>query len=339
MTPYLMKVMDGQDLTFSEATACASQLMVSGENPYKIAGLLVALRSKGESYEEISGFAKGLKNNAVALSPKRTKFYDIVGTGGDGAHTFNISTTCAFVLAGAGINVAKHGNRSISSKCGSADVLEALGVNIQASPENINRQLDEIGLSFIFAPLAHPSMRNVMEVRRNLGIPTIFNIIGPLSNPIQLEGQCIGVFKPKLVTQMAKSMYQLGVKMGVVIHGAGGLDEASLAGDNQVAFMKKGNLVMDKINGKDFGLCQADNEALLGGDVKENAEILLSVLNGARGPKRDVVLLNAAIALYAFDLVETIEDGIVQAANSIDQGYALEKLNRMIQISNEGGGI
>jgi len=339
MIPYLMKVLDGRNLTFSEATACADQLMVSGENPYKVAGLLVALRAKGESYEEISGFAKGLKNNAVPIAPKRTKFFDIVGTGGDGAHTFNISTTCAFVLAGAGVNVAKHGNRSISSKCGSADVLEALGVNIQAGPENIKRQLDDIGLSFIFAPLAHPSMRNVMEVRKNLGIPTIFNIIGPLSNPIQLEGQCIGVFKPKLVTQMAKSMYQLGVKMGAVIHGAGGLDEASLAGDNTVAFMKKGNLVMGKINGRDFGLCQADNDALIGGDAKENAEILLSILNGARGPKRDVVLLNAAIALYAFDLAETIEDGIAQAAHSIDEGHAIEKLNKMIEISNKGGVI
>jgi len=339
MTPYLMKVLDGRDLTFNEATACADQLMVSGENPYKVAGLLVALRAKGESYEEISGFAKGLKNNAVPIAPKRTKFFDIVGTGGDGAHTFNISTTCAFVLAGAGVNVAKHGNRSISSKCGSADVLEALGVNIQASPDNIKRQLDDIGLSFIFAPLAHPSMRNVMEVRKNLGIPTIFNIIGPLSNPIQLEGQCIGVFKPRLVTQMAKSMHQLGVKMGAVIHGAGGLDEASLAGDNTVVFMKKGNLVMGKINGRDFGLCQADNDALIGGDANENAEILLSILNGARGPKRDVVLLNVAIALYAFDLAETIEDGIAQAARSIDEGHAIEKLNKMIEISNEGGVI
>lgn len=335
LKPYLETIFSGQDLSYTEASTLATQLMETELNPIQVAGLLAGLKTKGETYEEISGFAKGLKNNAIKLHPNRTKFYDIVGTGGDGADTFNISTTCAFVLSGTGINVAKHGNRSISSRCGSADVLHQLGVNIHATPENIENQLNAIGLSFIYAPLAHPSMKNVMQVRKNLGMPTIFNIIGPLANPLELEGQYVGVFDAKLVEPMAQSMIQLGVRKGAVVHGAGGLDEASLAGDNIIAFIKNGDVTIRQINGADYGLMTDTIEALKGGNSERNADILKQVLNGQHGPERDVVLLNCGIALYAFDRTESIEAGIQMAAESIDQGHAMGRLKELVRLSNQ----
>lgn len=331
---YLNTIIRGKDLTYDESCTLSSRLMETEIQPIQVSALLASLKTKGETYEEISGFAMGLKNNAIKLNPTRTTFYDIVGTGGDGADTFNISTTCAFVLAGAGVNVAKHGNRSISSKCGSADVLHQLGVNIHGTPETIEDQLNIIGLSFIYAPLAHPSMKNVMEVRKTLGIPTIFNIIGPLANPINLEGQYVGVFSPKLVELMANSMIRLGVNTGAVVHGAGGLDEASLAGDNTIAFIKNGRVKIEKINGIDYGLQTASIESLKGGNPKKNAEIIKSVLAGNNGPERDVVLLNCAIALYSFEIVDSIEEGITKSAESIDKGYALNKLKELIRLSN-----
>jgi len=333
--PYLKTVINGDNLSFDQACELATQLMETELNPIQVSGLLTALKTKGETYEEISGFALGLKNNAISIKPNRTKFYDIVGTGGDGADTFNISTTCAFVLAGTGLNIAKHGNRSISSRCGSADVLHELGVNIHATPENIENQLNVVGLSFIYAPLAHPSMKNVMQVRKNLGVPTIFNIIGPLANPLKLEGQYIGVFSPDLVDIMAKSMVQLGVKKGAVVHGAGGLDEASLAGPNTIAFVKNGDLETKLIDAKDFGLENAEISALKGGNSKRNAEILRAVLDGQEGPYRDVVLLNCGISLYAFDRVSSITEGIELAKNSIDDGHALNRLKELVRISNQ----
>lgn len=330
---YLKAIMQGENLNYEDASYLATGLMAKELNPIQVAGLLAALKTKGETYEEISGFAMGLKNNAMTIASKRQEFYDIVGTGGDGADTFNISTTCAFVLSGAGLNVAKHGNRSISSKCGSADVLEALGVNILAQSDRIVKQLDQVGLSFIFAPLAHPSMKNVMTVRKSLGVPTIFNIIGPLSNPMPLTGQFVGVFKPELVDLMAKSMIQLGVKKGAVVHGAGGLDEASLMGENTVAFIRDGKVETLSIDGVDYGLIASGVEALKGGDAKVNAQILKGILSGQTGAKRDVVLLNAAIALYAFEKAESIGQGIELAAKSIDSGAAFKQLEALLQLS------
>lgn len=331
---YLKDVMKGENLNYEDAAYLATELMAKELNPIQVAGLLTALKTKGETYEEISGFAMGLKNNAITIQSKRKDFYDIVGTGGDGADTFNISTSCAFVLSGAGVNIAKHGNRSISSKCGSADVLEALGVNIQASSELITRQLDEVGLSFIFAPLAHPSMKNVMTVRKSLGVATIFNIVGPLSNPLDLSGQFIGVFKAELVAIMAKSLLQLGIKKGAVVHGAGGLDEASLMGKNTLALIKNGKLEMMTVDGRDYGLSYATLDDLKGGNAEENASILKDILKGIKGPKRDVVLLNTAIALYAFDKAKSIDEGIALAAKSIDSGAALKQLDKLVELSS-----
>lgn len=333
--PYLQKVLNNEDLSYEAATDVATQLMASELNKIQVAGFLSALKTKGECFEEISGFATGLKKHALAISSKREDFYDIVGTGGDGANTFNISTTCAFVLSGAGLNIAKHGNRSISSKCGSADVLEALGVNITSSAKAIGQQLDILGLSFIYAQLAHPSMKNVIQVRRDLGVPTIFNIVGPLANPMTLSGQMVGVYSPNLVTKMANSLIQLGVKTGAVIHGAGGLDEASLCGDNTIAFIKEGSLKFQTVNSESYGLMNAPLETIKGGDRKENADILKSILSGETGPRRDTVLLNAGIALYAFDKALSIEEGIKMAAHSIDSGNALNNLYALIRVSNQ----
>ena len=334
LIPYLNTLTKGLDLSFKDACSLSTTLIQFELNPHQVAGILTSLKTKGETFEEISGFAKGLKENAITVSSHRTKFHDIVGTGGDGAHTFNISTTCAFVLSGAGVNIAKHGNRSISSKCGSADVLHQLGVNIHATPKNIEHQLNTIGLSFIYAPLAHPSMKNVMTVRKQLGIPTIFNIVGPLANPMNLEGQLIGVYAPHLIEIMAQSMIQLGIKKGAVVYGAGGLDEASLSGDNDVAFIKNGLIQRSIINPETYGLNKCAISELKGGNPKLNASIVLSVLEGKTGPHRDVVLLNCGIALYAYGKTESIQEGITLAAQSIDEEKALHQLKELIRISN-----
>lgn len=332
---YLKQVMSGENLSYEEALSAASQLMEKTLDPIPVAGLLTALKTKGESYEEVAGFAMSLKKHAVSIKPKRHGFYDVVGTGGDGAHTFNISTTTAFVLAGAGIPIAKHGNRSISSKCGSADVLEHLGVNIDATASQIEDQLTDIGLGFIFAQKAHPAMKNVIQVRRSLAVPTIFNIIGPLANPVTLCGAYIGVYKEELVPIMAKSMVQMGIETGAVVHGAGGLDEATLIGDNTVAIIKNGEIDNFKINASDYGLDTAPIETLKGGNAEENSQITLAILQGQDGPKRDVVLLNAGIALYAYGKVESISAGIAKAKESLDTGAAFEKLQQLKIASNK----
>ncbi|MBN2897766.1 MAG: anthranilate phosphoribosyltransferase [Clostridia bacterium] len=334
LTKYLKEVMQGKDLSYEVACEVSTQLMQSDLEAVQVAGLLAALKTKGETYEEISGFAKGLKNHAVTIPTQKDGFYDIVGTGGDGADTFNISTTCAFVLSGSGLDIAKHGNRSVSSKCGSADVLEALGVNIEATADNISIQLDEAGIAFIYAPLAHPSMKRVMPVRRQLGVPTIFNIIGPLANPVELSGQLVGVYKQELVVDMAQSLIRLGVEKGAVVHGAGGLDEATLMGENTVLFIKNGGLKLQKIKGADYGLMMSELADIRGGDAAFNAEIVRSVLKGEKGARRDTVLLNAGIAFYAFDRAVSIEDGILMAAESIDSGRAFEQLEKLVRISN-----
>lgn len=336
MTDYLKQLTAGKDLSFEESMEIASQLMDATVDEIKVASLLTALKTKGETYEEISGFAMGLKKHALPIISDRKILYDIVGTGGDGADTFNISTTTAIVLAGAGLNMAKHGNRSVSSRCGSGDVLEALGINIQTSKEQMENQLNQVGISFLYAPLVHPSMKNVMGIRRKLGIPTIFNIIGPLANPMSLDGQYIGVFRRDLVEVMAKSLVKMGIEKGAVVYGAGGLDEASLEGANEVAFIKKGLVYLEKVDGVDFGLDRYPNSVLKGGSAEENACITQEILMGQKGPKRSVILLNAAIALYAFEKVSSIAKGIDMAAESIDSGAAKDKLDQLVAVSKEG---
>lgn len=331
---YLNTLTQGISLSHQEALDLSVTLISTGHSPALVGALLASLRTKGECADEISGFVSGLKQNAVKISVPKGDIYDVAGTGGDGAHTQNISTLTALILAGAGLTIAKHGNRSVSSRCGSADVLYEAGVNIHATPDNIGRQLKECGICFIYAPLAHPSMKNVMDVRKALGMPSIFNLAGPLSNPIALTGQIVGVYSPTLMDKMANVLKLLGMKRGAVIHGHGGLDEASLSGPNSVLFIEDGHLIPAQINGKDLGLDEASIADLRGGAPSENAKALISVLNGHPGAFRDAALLNSAIALYGFGKAETLGQALQSARESLDSGNALEKLNRLIAVSN-----
>lgn len=331
---YLHTITQRINLSYEEALDLSTTLITPGHSPAVVGALLASLRTKGECADEISGFVSGLKQNAVKIPVKQGEIYDVAGTGGDGAHTQNISTLTALILAGAGLTIAKHGNRSVSSRCGSADVLYEAGVNIQATPDNIALQLQECSLCFIYAPMAHPSMKNVMEVRKSLGIPSIFNLAGPLSNPVTLTGQIVGVYSPKLMDKMATVLLKLGMKRGAVIHGHGGLDEASLSGLNSVLFIEDDRLIPAQISGKDLGLKIAPITELRGGSPSENSKAMAAVLNGQSGAFRDAALLNSAIALYGFGKSETLGQALQAARESLDSGSALDKLNQLIAISN-----
>lgn len=330
----LQKVILGDDLTFDEAYETMLNLMSGEATDAEIGAFLAALKAKGETIDEISGLAKGMRDKALKVNSNYDFVLDIVGTGGDKAGTFNISTTSAFVLAGAGIPIAKHGNRSISSKSGAADVLDALGININGDIDSIENQLNTIGITFLFAPKVHLSMKYVMKARKDLGIPTVFNILGPLTNPVELGGQILGVYRDDLVMPMAQSLQKLGIKRAVVVHGAGGLDEASLSGDNHIAIVDNDVIFEQKINAKDFGLLSVPNSELVGGTPHENAEITVAILNGEKGPKRDAVLLNSALGFMVAGLADNIEHGIEIAMESIDSGKAYEKLQQLISLSN-----
>lgn len=331
---YLNTLTQQINLTAQEALELSTALMSASHSPALVGALLAALRTKGECADEISGFVTGLKKNAVKISAVQDEIYDVAGTGGDGAHTQNISTLTALILAGTGLTVAKHGNRSVSSRCGSADVLYEAGVNIHATPDNISRQLQECNLCFIYAPLAHPAMKNVMEVRKALAMPSIFNLAGPLSNPVDLEGQVVGVYSYRLMDRMAEVLQMQGMTRGAVIHGHGGLDEASLSGPNAVIFLENDRLVPAQISGKDLGLKSASLSELRGGAPSENAKAMKAVLSGRQGAFRDAALLNSAIALYGFGKAETLGQALQLARESLDSGQAIEKLAQLIAVSN-----
>ncbi len=331
---YLNIITQSIDLNAEEALELSGALITPGHAPALVGALLAALRTKGECADEISGFVTGLKQNAVRIPVPQHELYDVAGTGGDGAHTQNISTLTALILAGAGLTVAKHGNRSVSSRCGSADVLYETGVNIHATPENIGRQLQECGIGFIYAPLAHPAMKNVMEARKALGIPSVFNLAGPLSNPLALLGQIVGVYSPKLMDRMAKVLQKQGLTRGAVIHGHGGLDEASLSGPNTVLFIEEDRLIPAKISGKELKLKSVAISELRGGAPSENARAMTAVLQGQTGAFRDAALLNSAIALYGFGKADTLGNALQSARESLDSGSAFEKLKQLIAVSN-----
>jgi anthranilate phosphoribosyltransferase len=302
----------------------------------EIAAFLMGLKSKGETVEEITGIVKGLKENTLPFRKKFPNVLDNCGTGGDGSSSFNISTTSAFVIAGAGIPVAKHGNRSISSKTGSADVLEYLGINLNLSVERTEEILDELGIAFLFAPHVHPKLKKVMTVRRQLKIPTIFNFIGPLTNPIDLDYQLLGVYRRDLLPVFAEVLQNLGRKRAVVINGAGFMDEASLQGENHLTLLEDGVISKQSFVPGEVGLPQYDNSAIKGGDSKENALILKNVLSGEKGACRDTVLLNAGIGIYASGRAENIVDGINIARDVIDSGAAYGKLQGLIEMTRKG---
>jgi len=332
----LTKIMNSHNLTINEAETLADEILNGHLSDPQISAVLTALSIKGECSDEIAGFAKALKKNATVIRKDNMTIIDTCGTGGDGSNSFNISTTTAFVISGAGVKVAKHGNGSISSKCGSADVLKALGVCMYNSPDVIKQQLDEIGISFLFAPSVHPKMKNVMFTRKAMMIPTIFNLIGPLCNPMALDSQVIGVHSDYLVPIMAEAMVKLGIKNGAVVHGHGKIDELSLQGDNVINVIKDGQIESIAINGCQLGFSATSNETLESHTLDENVSILRGILKGdLTCGKRDIVLLNAALGLYVSNNADSLETGLAMAKESIDSGRAYEKLTQLIGFNIE----
>jgi len=324
------------DLTTDEAAAAMETIMDGSAQPSQIAGFLIGLAMKGERPAEIVGLARTMRARATKLSRVFDPVFDTCGTGGDGAHTFNVSTVAALVLAACGVRVAKHGNRSASSRCGSADLFETLGVNIAAGPAAVERCLDEAGIAFFFAQTFHPSMRHAAQTRRELGVRTAFNLLGPLTNPAGVTRQLVGVPRPELTELVARSLAQLGAVRAWVVHGADGLDEISTTGYTKVSEYRDGAVNTFYLHPGDVGLGKASPEALKGGDPAQNADIARAVLTGRPGAARDIVLLNAGASLLVAGRTATIPEGIAMAAEAIDSGRANDVLERLIRVSNDG---
>ena len=322
----LNKVIDKTELDPLEAEAAMRGIMTGELTSAQIGALLTALRIKGETVGEIAGFAREMRNQAEKITTVRHQLIDTCGTGGDGSLTFNISTAVAFVVAGAGMAVAKHGNRSVSSRCGSADVLEALGVKIDMSPVQVGQCLDAVGIAFLFAPVFHQAMKHVVGPRQEIGIRTVFNILGPLSNPAGAEVQLVGVYDANLTQVMAEVLHNLGTKRAMVVHGEDGLDEITCCGSTQISELKDGKISTYHINPSDFGLGIAQRTEIIGGDAQANAQIVLDILQGTAGACRDIVLMNSAAALYVSGLAADLMEGMVLARASIDSGKAYGKL-------------
>ncbi len=327
------KVINRNDFTEKEMMEIMEVIMEGGATPSQIGGLLVALRMKGETIEEITGCARVMRRKASTLIIDSPYTIDTCGTGGDGANTFNVSTASALVAAGAGVTVVKHGNRSVSSKCGSADVLEHLGVNIGLTPQEVKRCVEQINIGFIFAPNFHKAMGHAVLPRRELGVRTIFNILGPLTNPAGAQGQVLGVFDEKLTSLMAEVLKNLGTERAMVVHGLDGLDEITNTTKTKVSELKNGHITDYTIDPSDVGFALRSKSELEGGTPKENAEIIRSLLQGARGAKRDLLLLNAGAAIYIGKQADSLEEGVQRAAEIIDVGMAMNKLNQLIALS------
>jgi len=331
MKKYLQKVMDGKDLTQTEM-AEAFDLIMSGEaTPAQIAGFIVALRMKGEVPEEIAGGASSMRRHAVFIDCGGLPVVDTCGTGGDTCDTFNVSTTAAFVVAGAGIPVAKHGNRAITSKCGSADLLAELGVNIEVTPDVVEDCVREVGIGFMYAPKLHPAMKYAMPPRRELGVRTVFNMLGPLTNPAGAKGQIIGVFSPELTEPFAEVLNLLGSRRAFVVHGQDGMDEITSTTTTRVSELRDGHVKTYEFDPLDLIENCADAADLAGGAPSENAAITRAVLSGEKGPRRDIVCLNAAAAIVAGGKADTVKDGYSLALESVDSGNAMVKLNGLIE--------
>ncbi len=330
------EVVSGRSLSMEQASAVMRQMMQGEATSAQLAAFLTALRLKGEATEEIAGMATVMREFSLKVNVEGM-LVDSVGTGGDGHNTFNISTAAAFVAAGAGLKVAKHGNRAASSRCGAADVLEALGVRIDLPPEGVERCINQGGIGFMFAPAFHPSMRHAAPVRREIGIRTVFNILGPLTNPAGAQSQLIGVAFPELGERMAEVMRLLNTRHSLVVHGEGGLDEIAPTGKTSVWEVKDGQVVHWTLDVSEPGLPNAPLEAIRGGDREENAEAMRRLLRGEPGPVRDVVLLNSAGVLLAADAVADFRTGVEMAAHSIDSGAAHAKLEALIELSQAAG--
>ncbi len=335
MKEYIAKVVDGKDLTEEEARA-AMKIMLEGEaTQAQIASFLTALRMKGETLEELVGLASVLRDKAETISPDVENYVDLVGTGGDCTYTFNVSTTAVFVVAAAGLPVAKHGNRSISSKSGAGDVLEALGVNIMAEPGLVQKCVEKVGIGFMFAQLFNKSMKYVGQARKEMGIRTVFNILGPLANPSRAKNMVVGVYDKKLTEKIAAAMSQLGVERALVVSGCDNMDEITMTGETTISEIKDKKVTTYQVKPEDFGLKSVSLEELRGGDGTENAKITQGILKGTvQGAKRDIVLLNAGATLYVGGVAESIASGVKLAAEVIDSGKAYETLEALIRVSN-----
>ena len=336
MTPSqtLQLLIDGKELPEAEMVQIMRAIM-GGELPGPmVAALLVALRSKKETPTEIAAAATVMRDFATAVNVKdKTHLVDVVGTGGDGAHTFNISTASMFVASAAGAKIAKHGNRSVSSKSGSADVLEALGVKLNLSAAAVSQCIEQLGIGFMFAPNHHPAMKNVVPVRKDLGVRTIFNILGPLTNPAKAPNILMGVFHPELVATQAKVLQLMGAEHALVVHGNDGLDEITLSGSTMVAELRNGQISQYEIKPSDFGIANASMENLKVADAQESKAIILNIMNNQSGPARDVVCLNAGATLYAANVCKSIAEGVQLASSTITSGKAKQKLEAFIALT------
>ena len=329
----IAKVASGKSLSQEEAAEAFELVMSGSATPAQVGGLLMALRVRGETVDEIAGAARAMRAKVLKVRAPDGAI-DTCGTGGDGKGTFNVSTCAAFVVAGAGVPVAKHGNRAISSRSGSADVLRELGVNIEASPETISHCMAECGLGFMFAPSHHAAMRHVAHVRTELGTRTIFNLLGPLANPAGTKFQIVGVFGKEWVEPIAQVLALLGTERAWVVHGSDGLDELTTTGVSDVAVVDAGKVSTFRISPRNAGLAEARPEDLVGGNAVENAAYVRAVLGGAKGPYRDIVLLNAGAALLVVGKAKTLRDGVALAAESIDSGKALAVLEALVPLSH-----
>lgn len=339
----LKKIIARENLSRSEAEDAMEEILSGEANDALISGLLIALRMKGETVDELVGFATAMHRHATPIFPAGHRhademLVDTCGTGGDGCNTFNVSTAAAFVVAGAGVRVAKHGNRASTSRCGSADVLEQLGISLDQSPERIRHAIEQIGIGFLFAPAIHTAMKHAISARRALGVRTVFNLLGPLTNPAGAAAQVVGVSAPRLTELLARALAQLGVKRAFVVHGADGMDEISLSAETHVAELSAGAIRSYKVAPEDFGLHRAPREAIAGGDAKQNAEIIHKVLGRSllyreHGAHREIVLANASAALVAAGRAGNFRDGVHLASESIDSGSAREKLDALVRFT------
>ncbi|TML58915.1 MAG: anthranilate phosphoribosyltransferase [Actinobacteria bacterium] len=332
----ITKLLDRKQLARAEARAVMDEIMRGEATPAQIGGFLIALRSKGETADEITGCAEAMRDHALAVRPSRDDLVDTAGTGGDGAHTINISTAAALVAAAAGAAVAKHGNRAVSSACGSADVLEALGFTLEQAPPRIAQSIDELGFGFLFAPSHHPAMRHAAAVRKELATRTVFNVLGPLTNPAGARAQVVGVYSPELVPTIAEVLARLGARRAYVVHGAGGIDELSPVGPNLLAEVVDGEVFERRLDPEaELGIPRCSVDELRGGNPMENAESIRTVFAGANGGRRDAILLNAAGAIAAGGHAADLREGLELARKAIDSGAATERLELLIAFSRE----
>jgi anthranilate phosphoribosyltransferase len=351
ITEAVRALVERRDLTRIEAAAAMDAIMSGAATNAQIAAFLTALRMKGETVEELIGFAQVMRQKVARVRSRgeevaaltgtdREMLIDTCGTGGDASGSFNVSTATAFVVAGAGLKVAKHGNRSMSgltasSLCGSADVVETLGVNLELTPAQVSRCIDEVGMGFLYAPLLHTAMKHVMAARREIGVRTVFNLLGPLTNPAGANAQVIGVAAPELTEKLARVLAELGTVRAFVVHGADGLDEISNTGESRVSEVREGMVRSFAVRPEDFGLPAATIAELRGGDREQNAEIIREILAGAPGPRRDIVLMNATAALVAGGRGRDLKEGVGLAAQSIDCGAARAKLDALVALSRQ----